>query len=173
MYSCDPGGGLSTETVDLIQQGVHRPKGQLVPTTLINQLGFSDAGALRCCRIMRIVVHPQLQRKGLGSQLLSAFIKQFETDYFATSFGASEALLHFWHHHDFHPIKLGSRRDQSSGCYSILMIRQCLELWFDSAKQYFSYYFMNTLKTEFVQLEPAIVRQLLSMLSPLSWHHSY
>ncbi|WP_175561507.1 GNAT family N-acetyltransferase [Vibrio aerogenes] len=156
-------GELSVSSVEKIEQGLHRPQGQLVPVTLINQLGLTASGKEKCCRIMRIVIHPQLQRKGFGSHLLSHCIAQCDCDYVATSFGASDELLRFWIKQQFFPVKLGSRRDQSSGCYSVLMIHQCQSDWLLSARTQFAYYFLHTLKSEFCQLEPSAVRYLLSV----------
>ncbi|WNJ97955.1 GNAT family N-acetyltransferase [Vibrio ruber] len=156
-------GPLSLAAVDKIQHGLHRPKGHLVPTSLVNQLGLSDAAGLSCCRVMRIAIHPAWQGQGYGSALLSALTRQCPADYIATSFGATSALLQFWGKNDFHPVKIGSRRDQASGCYSIVMIYHNSYPWFDAAKKQFSYYFPHALKTELTRLEPDIVRQLLKM----------
>ncbi len=156
-------GPLSPDAVERIQRGQHRPKGHLVPTSLVNQLGLSDAAGLTCCRVMRIAIHPAWQGRGYGSALLSELTRQCPTDYIATSFGATSALLQFWGKNGFHPVKIGSRRDQASGCYSIVMIYHNSYSWFESARKQFSYYFSHALKTELTRLEPDIVRQLLKM----------
>ncbi|MDW6004979.1 GNAT family N-acetyltransferase [Vibrio mangrovi] len=156
-------GPLSSQTVIRIQRGQHRPKGHLVPTTLVNQLGLSAAASASCCRVMRLAVHPDLQHQGYGSALLSELIRQCPADYVATSFGATSELLRFWGKNNFHPVKIGSRRDQASGCYSIVMIYQSPHAWFDTAREQFSYYFSHALKTELIRLEPDVVRQLLKM----------
>ncbi|MDW6094550.1 GNAT family N-acetyltransferase [Vibrio rhizosphaerae] len=156
-------GPLSSAAVERIQHGQHRPKGHLVPTSLVNQLGLSDTASLSCCRVMRIAIHPAWQGRGYGSGLLFALSRQCSTDYIATSFGATSALLQFWGKNDFHPVKIGSRRDQASGCYSVVMIYRNSHAWFDAARKQFSYYFLHALKTELTRLEPDIVRQLLKM----------
>ncbi|SIO93400.1 tRNA(Met) cytidine acetyltransferase TmcA [Vibrio spartinae] len=156
-------GPLSPDAVARIQCGQHRPKGHLVPTSLVNQLGLSDAAGLSCCRVMRIAIHPAWQGRGYGSALLSAWTRQCSTDYIATSFGATSALLQFWEKNGFHPVKIGSRRDQASGCYSIVMIYRNSYSWFESARKQWSYYFPHALKTELTRLEPDVVRQLLKM----------
>ncbi|KUI97599.1 GNAT family N-acetyltransferase [Vibrio sp. MEBiC08052] len=156
-------GPLSPAAVTRIQYGQHRPKGHLVPTSLVNQLGLSDAAGLSCCRVMRIAIHPAWQGRGYGSALLSELIRQCPTDYMATSFGATSALLQFWGKNGFHPVKIGSRRDQASGCYSVMMIYRNSYSWFEAARKQFSYYFPHALKTELTRLEPDVVRQLLKM----------
>ncbi|ASA58330.1 hypothetical protein BSQ33_20360 [Vibrio gazogenes] len=156
-------GSLSPDAVERIQRGQHRPKGHLVPISLVNQLGLSDAAGLSCCRVMRIAIHPALQGRGYGSALLSELTRQCPADYIATSFGATSALLQFWGNNDFHPVKIGSRRDQASGSYSIVMIFRNSYSWFESARKQFSYYFPHALKTELTRLEPDVVRQLLKM----------
>jgi tRNA(Met) cytidine acetyltransferase len=160
-------GPLDYDVIERIEHGKHRPKGHLVPVTLINQLGISQAALFRGCRIMRIVIHPELHRKGLGTELLQVFIAQCDFDYIATSFGATSDLLNFWQAQKFCPIKIGSQRDHTSGCYSVLMMYQNHETWFSAAQVQFAYYFMYTLKTELSQLEPPIVRFFLSMLEPV------
>ncbi|GHX64940.1 tRNA(Met) cytidine acetyltransferase [Vibrio cholerae] len=154
-------GELDAPTIEAIQLGTRRPKGHLTPVTLANQLGISQAARQSCWRILRIAVHPDCQRQGIGSQLLTHFIAQHHADYYATSFGVSEDLLPFWLANHFVPIKLGSHRDQASGCYSLLMVRGEHLDWLEQAKQQFSAHWIFELSDSLQALEPQIIQQLL------------
>lgn len=160
-------GELEDELIHQIQLGKRRPKGQLATVTLANQLGIAEAAKLRSLRIMRIAVQPHLQRQGLGSLLLKKFIQHFhgEVDYLSVSFGATAELIPFWQKHDFHAIKMGSQRDQASGCYSLLMLRagevKSVHRWLDSLKARFIPQFCYAAKQELQELEPDIIHCLL------------
>uniref|UniRef100_UPI00301D4D98 GNAT family N-acetyltransferase n=1 Tax=Proteus faecis TaxID=2050967 RepID=UPI00301D4D98 len=80
---------------------------------------------------------PQRQHLGIGSHLLTHFIEHHPCDYVATSFGATPELIHFWQRNGFHSIKLGSQRDQASGCFSLLMIYARHVEWLSQARRQF------------------------------------
>lgn len=155
-------GGLDDTLIEQIQRGQRRPKGHLAPVTLANQLGMAVAAQQTCLRIMRIAIHPQLQQRGVGSSLLSHFVASHPSDYYATSFGATSELVRFWQHNQFCAVKIGSQRDQASGCHSLLMIQHHSQPWVEEATAQFpihlSYELSETLRT----LTPALVRQLMS-----------
>ncbi|EKO3903659.1 GNAT family N-acetyltransferase [Vibrio fluvialis] len=158
-------GGLDAELVQQIQLGQRRPRGHLAPVTLANQLGFSEAAAQTCLRVMRIAVHPQVQDSGIGSQLLSQFFTTHHADYFATSFGATDELVHFWQRNQFQAMKMGSQRDQASGCYSLLMVKSANAPWTAEASSQFKTHFRYELKDTLRTLTPALVRRLMSASS--------
>lgn len=125
-------GGLDSALIEQIQRGTRRPKGHLAPVTLANHLGCSEAARERSMRIMRIAVHPDGQRQGWGSKMLAQLETMVKVDYLSTSFGVTSELLTFWQQNGFMAVKIGSQRDQASGCYSVLMIKtvgikHCLE----------------------------------------------
>ncbi len=64
-------GNFAENLIKDIQLGKRRPKGHLAPITIINQLGYSEVGALSTLRVMRIAVHPELQGRGIGQHMLS------------------------------------------------------------------------------------------------------
>ncbi|AMG01700.1 tRNA(Met) cytidine acetyltransferase TmcA [Vibrio mimicus] len=154
-------GELDETLIEAIQLGTRRPKGHLAPVTLANQLGIAEAAHQSCYRVLRIAVHPDCQREGIGSQLLNQFTEQHHADYYATSFGVSEDLLPFWLTNHFVPVKFGSHRDQASGCYSILMVRRDELTWLEQAQQQFSAHWIFELSDSLQALEPEIVQQLL------------
>ncbi|MCG3732791.1 GNAT family N-acetyltransferase [Vibrio cincinnatiensis] len=154
-------GQLDAELIKQVQWGNRRPKGHLAPITIANQLGISQAAYQSCWRVMRIAVHPVKQNQGLGSALLQHFIEQYPCDYLATSFGATAELIHFWQKNDFYPIKMGSHRDQASGCYSVLMAYSQRSEWLDKARRQLALYLRYALKDSLQELEPKVVRALL------------
>ncbi len=153
-------GNLPDEMVDAIKLGRRRPKGQLVPVSLINQLGCYQPASLCCDRIMRIATHPQLQDRGIGSALLVAFIKASQADYLATSFGLTSELLSFWRKSSFRPVKLGSQKDNVSGSYSLLMLQDNGQDWMESLFLKFDFVLLESLATTFQTLPYALITQL-------------
>ncbi|XP_026194546.1 RNA cytidine acetyltransferase [Cyclospora cayetanensis] len=55
-----------------------RPAGDLLPWTLAQAFGDEDVGILSGARIVRIAVHPSLQRMGFGSAALQQLVDFFE-----------------------------------------------------------------------------------------------
>lgn len=166
-------GELETDLIEQIQLGKRRPKGHLTPVTLANQLGLTAAATHSCWRVMRIAVHPQCQQLGLGSLLVEQFIASHPADYYATSFGATHNLVNFWQRNQFCAVKLGSARDQASGCYSLLMVRAAQSTWLPQARQQFFTHFDYELKDTLRALEPELVQVLMAKRSievrPLAW----
>lgn len=118
-------GPLEDKLAEAVWSGVRRPKGDLLPQTLIAQEGCKLAAPLKCGRIMRIAVHPALQKKGLGAALLDrlqAEAKSLSWDYIGTSFAANPELLSFWKKCGYSTVRFGSQRDAVSGCHAALML---------------------------------------------------
>jgi len=118
-------GDFDAQIADAIFTGQRRPRGHLMPQSLMVHAGLKDAGGLRCTRVMRIAVHPVLQQKGLGRQLLKYIrndAKKQGADLFGASFGATESLLHFWAHENILPVRIGFRRGHASGEYSVMVL---------------------------------------------------
>ena len=118
-------GGFNTELSSRIYQGERRPGGHLLAQTLTFHAGCEAAATLKYSRIMRIAVHPELQRQGLGSLLLEQVVlseKKQQIDAIGTSFGASIDLLKFWECSGFSMVRLGFTRDHASGTYSAVML---------------------------------------------------
>ncbi|WP_428035858.1 GNAT family N-acetyltransferase, partial [Amphritea sp.] len=112
------------ELAEAIVEGTRRPKGQLIPQTLLAHCQIAEAAACRGLRVMRIAVHPALQRQGIGSALLQAVEQGApELDWLGTSFGATVDLSRFWQHYGFRLQRLGHKRDKVSGTYAAVMLR--------------------------------------------------
>jgi len=101
-----------------------RVHGHLVPQLLVHHYAVSDFMMLSSWRIMRIAVHPQLQRQGIGQQMINhlkqAAVQQ-KVDYLSSSFGASKELLPFWFKQNFTPIHVGVKRDKASGSHNVVV----------------------------------------------------
>lgn len=109
-----------------VWQGKRRPRGHLLPQTLAAKVGLQEAAQLNYQRIIRIAVHPALQGRGLGSQLLhhlTDWSGEQGMDYIGSSFGATEELLRFWYRAGLRPVRLGMRQEASSGAHSALMLK--------------------------------------------------
>ncbi len=103
-----------------------RVHGHLVPQLLVKHYALSDFLMLSSWRIMRIAVHPQVQREGIGKQLLN-YVKHLATqqriDYLSSSFGAHKTLLPFWFQQGYHPVHVGIKRDKSSGSHNMVVTK--------------------------------------------------
>ncbi|MCL9775238.1 GNAT family N-acetyltransferase [Vibrio methylphosphonaticus] len=160
-------GALSIETVDSIMLGRSRPKGHLIPCDLSNHLGLSEPGTQRCARIMRIAVHPMLHSKGIGSELLSRYAANTTrpVDYLATSFGLTLPLLSFWLDSDYLPVRLGASKDQSSGTYSLALVKpmnSISDTWIKQARVIFNNAIPSQLMVANRELEPKLAWSLFS-----------
>ncbi len=159
-------GKLEDSLIEAIQRGERRPKGHLVPVTVANQLGISIAAKQSSSRIMRIAVHPDLQHMGIGSEFVDSFIRQQDCDYVSTSFGATGALVKFWQKCGFHSIKMGSQRDQSSGCYSLVMVKGESLGWLDRAATQFFVHLIHEMPDSLKLIEVDLVKTLLAQSTP-------
>ncbi|MGB0205719.1 MAG: tRNA(Met) cytidine acetyltransferase TmcA [Neptuniibacter sp.] len=123
-------GPLQPELVEAIWAGERRPRGHLLPQTLVNQEGYREAAELKYGRIMRIAIHPALRRHNLGSQLLSVIrqqMKQSGWDCLGASFSASPDLIHFWQASGFNTVRVGSSKDAVSGGHAAVVLQALSE----------------------------------------------
>ncbi|OBT16999.1 hypothetical protein A9264_09735 [Vibrio sp. UCD-FRSSP16_10] len=124
---CVAEGALNIDQMEEIKLGRRRPAGHLVPISVTSYTGDNEPSLLRSLRVMRIAVHPQLQGQGIGSWMLSqlSLLHKNDTDYLSTSFGITDELFHFWQQNAFDAVRLGSKQDKASGCFSAVMVK-CL-----------------------------------------------
>ena len=118
-------GGFDPDTAHAIWAGFRRPRGHLLAQSLAAHLGLEEGPCLRGGRIIRIAVHPAVQRRGLGSRLVRELLSEglrSGLDYLGTSFGATPELLRFWYRHELLPVRIGLRRSASSSSYSVLLL---------------------------------------------------
>lgn len=110
-----------------IFEGRRRPRGHLLPQTLSTHAGLAEAPALRHLRILRIAVHPELTRLGLGRRLLRRIGRDGRAEGFdllGASFGASPELIRFWDRCGFRPAQLGTSRNAASGEHALVVLRR-------------------------------------------------
>jgi len=115
-----------TQLIKEIALGKRRPRGHLIPQTLIAQAGYSNMGLLKFERVVRIAVDPKLQRKGIGHLMLNWLVakaKENNCDYIGSSFAAFDKTLNFWDKAGFSTVRIGMKRDASSGAHSVLLLK--------------------------------------------------
>ena len=117
-------GGFDQTTSEQIYQGKRRPNGHLIAQSFTFHSGFKNAATQRYARIQRIAVQPTLQKQQLGSQLLTWIIDWAATqqfDHISASFAGSDDLLRFWTRQQLQVLRIGSRKDKSSGQHSVMV----------------------------------------------------
>ena len=153
--------------VDEIWLGHRRPQGHLLPQTLIAHVGIKAAASLRYRRIIRIAVHPQLQRRGIGRALMDKIGSDAtaeQIDLLGTSYGATAGLLRFWNQNRLTPLFIGSHRNASSGTYALTQMRVISkrgQSTYNIAIDRFQKGLLDQLRDPLQQLDGDIVCQLL------------
>ncbi len=112
---------------EAIFEGRRRPRGHLLPQTLSAHAGIATATRLRFLRVVRIAIHPALERRGLGRSMLRGLWRDARRDGFqlvGTSFGASPGLVRFWDRCGFRPVQIGTSRNAASGEHAVVMLRR-------------------------------------------------
>ncbi|HEY0720666.1 MAG TPA: GNAT family N-acetyltransferase, partial [Gammaproteobacteria bacterium] len=161
-------GGFAATLAAQIYSGERRPRGHLAPQSLAFHCGVPDAPQLVTERIMRIAIHPAVQRRGIGSALLTqvmACARQEHIDYLSTSFGATTELLNFWQRSTFLPVRIGLTREASSGHHSALLMHPLSAAsmaLFTRARRRFLGYLPLMLSDPLRDLAPELAAQLLS-----------
>jgi len=119
-------GGLDATTCQQVYQNRRRVRGHWLPQTLETFVGLEGAAQLRYRRIVRIAVHPSLQRRGLASLLLQNMLDQARregVDGVGATFGATADLLAFWRKNNFYPVHIGIKRNASSGTQAVTLMQ--------------------------------------------------
>ena len=68
-------GGLLSDMCSGLVRGQFRLRGHMIPETMVCHMGLQGGAQLHGRRVVRIAVHPALQRRGLGSALLKGTVK--------------------------------------------------------------------------------------------------
>ena len=159
-------GPLPTELSQAVMEGRRRPRGHLLPQSLLAHEGHDSAANYAYWRISRIATQTSQQQKGYASRLLNYVEKQAQQqgiDFLACSFAATLDTVKFWRKNGFHGVRLGTTKDQASGCYSLMMIkplnataRSQAQLW---QQQYLANLMIN-LPMDYEELDPALAELL-------------
>ncbi|NRA60504.1 MAG: tRNA(Met) cytidine acetyltransferase [Psychrobium sp.] len=119
-------GQLDAQISEKVWLGERRLRGHLLPQSLCAQVGIKGACQPSYARIMRIAVHPTVQREGVGRQLdavINLWAKQKNIDFVGASFGATSDLLRYWQQLNYQTVRIGITKDSASGTHSVLVLR--------------------------------------------------
>ena len=119
-------GDLDEAMAARIAAGERRPRGHLLPQSLAVHAGLDDILRCRVLRVQRLAVHPQRQRQGVGTRLITSVVAwalSARLDLLGCAYGVDPPLLHFWQSVGFLPARCGIRVDSASAQHSLLMLR--------------------------------------------------
>ena len=119
-------GGLDESTAQTVYRNERRVTGHLLPQTLESFVGIKSASTASYLRIVRIAVHPELRREGIGQQLLKYIesnSKNGGLDIIGTNFGASSDLLAFWQSAGYSPAHIGLKHNTSTGTNAVTYLK--------------------------------------------------
>ena len=167
-------GQIEPELAEAIWAGRRRPRGHLLPQSLLAHAGCKTAGKRSYARVMRIAINPELHRHGLGSLLLGqleAYYRQAGLDYLGSAFSASADLLPFWRKAGLVALRIGLQRDTASGSHAALLLKALkaehepeLALW----RRRFVAQLPTLLAGELKGLDPELVWQCVQGSEPVS-----
>ncbi|WCN08253.1 GNAT family N-acetyltransferase [Marinomonas mediterranea] len=123
---CTQEGELPTDLAAEVMQGKRRPRGHLLPQSLLAHEGIANAADYKYWRISRIATQPNKQNIGYGSELIQYIEQQArlnDIDFLCVSYALTDETLNFWKKNGFVPVRLGYSKDQASGSYSIMMVK--------------------------------------------------
>jgi len=158
-------GNIAPELAEAIWAGRRRPRGHLLPQSLLAHAGFKTAGGRSYARVMRIAIHPALHRHGLGSRLLGQledYYREEGLDYLGSAFSASADLLPFWRKAGLVTLRIGLQRDAASGSHAALLLKALKPEWqaeLDLWRQRFVQQLPTLLAGELKELDPELVWQ--------------
>lgn len=116
-------GLLDADLTNAIWAGYRRPRGNLVAQSLAAHAGFPCAAQLSSLRISRIAIVPDRRREGLGLSMIRQIAGSAQgVDYLSVSFGFTAELWRFWQACGFHLVRIGTQREASSGCYTVMAL---------------------------------------------------
>jgi tRNA(Met) cytidine acetyltransferase len=119
-------GGFDGDLVDSILAGRRRPRGHLLAQSLAVHAGRDAALVQRTFRIMRVAVHQDLRRRGIGSRLLETAAQWAASeglDGLGCAYAIASDLLAFWMSRGLKPVRLGLRIDPASAAHTVMMLR--------------------------------------------------
>ena len=117
-------GPIDAVLAEQIWAGRRRPRGHLLPQTLLTHCGYREAAYYRFMRVMRIAIHPACQHLGLGSQCISALTAYYRdhADFLGCSFAATPEVLRFWRKQGWQAVRLGLSKDMATGCHAAVLL---------------------------------------------------
>jgi tRNA(Met) cytidine acetyltransferase len=98
--------------------GKRRVQGHMGLQAITSGIHEKEILTYKTCRIHRIAVRPEHQGQNIGSSMLACLHEQrtqLAIDGFSSSFGINKRLENFWRKNNYALIKVGHRKDTSSG----------------------------------------------------------
>ncbi len=118
-------GGFDADLAEEVARGERRPRGHLMAQSLAAHAGSREALEGRLRRVLRIAVHPDRRREGLGSRLIEFAREQARRDgcqLLGASLGAEPGLLAFWQAQGWRAVRLGLTRETATGEHAVMMV---------------------------------------------------
>lgn len=163
----------SVELANNIIAGTRRPRGQLFPQALCASSANPEFLRQSTYRVMRIAVHPSMQNRGVGSDMLRTLkrkAEEYKVDSLSTSYGLSTELLSFWHKNQFYTVKLGAKVDGASGLQSVMMMHavstEATQLLKSYSGEFFKFFIFN-LSRQYRSLPTPHVSMIIHSLSSM------
>ncbi|WP_432473221.1 tRNA(Met) cytidine acetyltransferase TmcA [Amphritea sp. HPY] len=159
-------GPIEPDLAAAIMAGKRRPRGHLIPQTLLAHSGIQAAASYSGLRVMRIAVHPALQRRGIGLNLLhyiECAARQQAIDWLGTSFGLTSGLHDFWNRAGMIVARVGFTRDKVSGTHAGVMLKGVSEQGVEfqqQVQQQWQQALPELAKGELADLEPDLMTRL-------------
>lgn len=119
-------GNLTQALIEEIWKGSRRPKGNLVAQSLVAHAGVKLAAKLQSVRINRIAVIEEYRRQRIAHRLVQSIFDYAimqNKDFVSVSFAFSDDNYRFWLACGFTVVHIASRKEASSGTYSLMAIK--------------------------------------------------
>lgn len=147
--------------------GERRPRGHLLPQVLAFASGLEEAPCRHAMRIIRIAVHPRLLRRGIGTAMVTRLAdtaREEGFDIVGASFAATVPVMGFWSARGLLPVRVGARRETTSGAHSVLVCRGISGeggVLCDTARRLFLADFPLELGDTLRDLDPGLVQSMM------------
>lgn len=119
-------GNLTDALINEVWKGTRRPKGNLVAQSLVAHAGEKLAAKLQSLRINRIAVIELYRRQHIAQNLvqsITSYATEHGKDFVSVSFAFSDDNYRFWVACGFNIAHIASRKETSSGTYSVMAIK--------------------------------------------------
>lgn len=144
-------GNLPEPLCDAIAAGRRRPHGHVLAQSLAVHLNVTNALRETSWRVVRIAVHSQWQRRGVGRWLLQQLEQAAQSESVAllgSVFAASDDVLAFWQGCGFDVVRVGITRESTSAAFPVMVIRPVTaagSALAQTARQRFEHTFLHSL----------------------------
>jgi len=170
-------GQLDSNTAAAVYRNERRVVGHLLPQTLESFAGIQNASEASYARIVRIAVHPNFRRNGIGQKLLQTIesdARQQALDIVGSTFGASHELLGFWQCAGYSPVHVGLTRNAGTGGNAISYVKPLSPRGkhiFLAAQHRFTGRFTFLLSEAYQELDCDVVMEIYKQTAEKSFLH--